>query len=437
MTDVPTPMSVTIRMYTVGFGDCFLLTFDTPARPYTMLIDCGRLSGSSKDGPDFWTVVQRLVDDLPVVGGKPYIDIVVMTHRHRDHVHGFSRPEVWADVTAGEVWMPWTENPDDPTATALRTRQETAAKNALGALKALGVTSGGAYEVALNSITNSAAMDTLRRLSPRPVQYLPEKSASTATVRDRTTTEAPDVLPAGVTVRVLGPSHDPKVIGRLNPPSGESYIRLTLSDDDPEGAVAAAVPAPWGGRWDRLPADLSGRFASWTGLKADELAKLLSDVEFGARGDVGNLAFNVDNALNGTSLVLLIEVGEHSLLFPGDAQWGTWSVILGTAEWQESLRRTTFLKVGHHGSHNATPTSFVEGGYLHEATAMVPVADTSNTSAGWKAIPKDGLLDALVSSGSVSRLVRSDKPVPVPGAGITRSDDDAFTEVSFAIGGQQ
>ena len=424
---------LTVRMYNVGFGDCFLLTFKTHKRPYTMLIDCGRLSGSSNEGPDFWTVVQQLIDDLPKVDGHPYADIVVMTHRHRDHVHGFSRHDLWADVTAGEVWMPWTENPDDPTANGLRKQQDVAAKNALGALKAFGVRSGGAYELALNSISNAAAMDTLRGLAKTPIQYLPEKSASTATVRDHSNTSAPDVLPAGVTVRILGPSHDPKVIGRLNPPKGQAYLRLAVGDGDPESADAASVPAPWGGQWDRPSAELAQAFATNLDIEQAKFDKLLSDVRFGAQSDAENLAFDVDNALNGTSLVLLIEVGQHSLLFPGDAQWGTWNVILNTPEWQKSLKRINFLKVGHHGSHNATPTSFVEGGYLHDATAMVSVAKTSNTAAGWKAIPKTELLTALTSSG-VTRLVRSDKPIPGGGRGISRSAGEVYTEATFAIG---
>ena len=425
---------LTIRMYNVGFGDCFLLTFTTEAKPYTMLIDCGRLSGSSNSGPDFWTVVQQLVDDLPKVDGHPHVDIVVMTHRHRDHVHGFSRPDMWASVTAGEVWMPWTENPHDPTATGLRTQQDTAAKNALGALKAFGVNAGPAYELALNSISNAAAIETLNGLSTKPIQYLPEKNATTTTVRDRSTTVADDVLPAGVTVRILGPSHDPKVIARLNPPKGQAYLRLAAAGDDPESDAPTSVPAPWGGSWDRKYADLAGTFAKRLGIKRAAFNKLLTSVRAGARGDAENLAFDVDNALNGTSLVLLIEVGEHSLLFPGDAQWGTWDVILKTPEWQKPLKRITFLKVGHHGSHNATPVGFVEGGHLHDATAMVSVAATSNTSAGWKAIPKKELLKALQSAG-VSQLIRSDKPLPLAVSGIARPDGKPYTEATFAIDG--
>lgn len=425
---------LTIRMYNVGFGDCFLLTFTAKARPYTMLIDCGRLSGSTKEGPDFWEVVQQLVDDLPTVDGHPHVDIVVMTHRHRDHVHGFSRPALWADVTAGEVWMPWTENPHDPTATGLQKQQDDAAKNALGALKAFGIKSGDAYQLALNSISNGKAMETLRGLSSTPIQYLPEKNASKTTVRDRSSTAAADVLPAGVKIRILGPSHDPKVIARLNPPKGQAYLRLAAAGDNPERDAAARVPAPWGSSWDRPYSRLAKTFAKRMGLEEEKFEKLLTSVRDGARGDAENLAFDVDNALNGTSLVLLIEVGDHTLLFPGDAQWGTWDVILNTPEWQSSLKRITFLKVGHHGSHNATPTGFVEGGYLHDVTAMVSVADTVNTSEGWKAIPKTELLTALTKAG-VTRLVRSDKPFPgAAAAGVVRPKHTNYTEIAFPIG---
>ena len=35
-------MSVTIRMYNAGFGDCFLITIPAPDRPRRILVDCGK-----------------------------------------------------------------------------------------------------------------------------------------------------------------------------------------------------------------------------------------------------------------------------------------------------------------------------------------------------------------------------------------------------------
>ena len=430
---VPQATAVQIRMYNVGFGDCFLLTFVTEDRPYTMLIDCGRLSGSSGVGPEFWTVVQQLIGDLPRVEGKAHIDVVVMTHRHRDHVHGFSKADIWQDVTAGEVWMPWTENPKDPVALGLSSRQDTAARTALQALRALGVVSGGAFEVALNSITNAAAMGTLEKLSARPIRYLPDVNTAQSTTLDSSSTGG--VLPGGVNIRVLGPSHDPKIIAKLDPPRGQAYLRLGAAagadNDAPAAGPRPELPTPCGGRWEHPRQSLAPIVAQRLGLDDKQLDRLLRSVRESARNDAENLAFDVDNALNGTSLVLLIEVGQQTLLFPGDAQWGTWNVILNTPEWQDRLKQTTFLKVGHHGSHNATPVGFVEGGYLHHSTAMVSVAPTTNTAEGWKAIPKRELLNKLLENERVTTLLRSDEGLPAGILDVARPLDDVFTEITL------
>ena len=39
------------------------------------------------------------------------------------------------------------------------------------------------------------------------------------------------------------------------------------------------------------------------------------------------LAATLEKSVNGTSLVLLFKIGRAVLLFPGDAQWGTWDEI--------------------------------------------------------------------------------------------------------------
>lgn len=422
-----TVTSVTVRMYNVGFGDCFLVTLhNSVGADVTMLFDCGRHSGTLLDAPDFWAVVQQVIKDLPKRNDKPFVDVIVMTHRHRDHVHGFSKPALWEEVTAGQVWMPWTENDKDPVANGLRKQQDTTARNALRALRALGTSpSSGAYGLALNSITNESAMTTLRRLGGPNIRYLPDPLTPASTVLT-------NGMPSGVTVHVLGPSRDPKVIRTLDPPNGQAYLRLAVDEDsqkeldEPDGPVLTStptIPAPWGGRYDRPAAEVYERLrAPAPAAKLDD--KLLDYVRTSSRTDGENLAFSVDQALNGTSLVLLLEVGPLVLLFPGDAQWGTWSEILAAPAWQEKLHNTKFLKVGHHGSHNATPVDFVEKGYLKNATAMVSVSDTAYDTEGWKAIPKKELLAALTSKKRVTNLIRSD----------TLGPTELFTEVTLAVG---
>ena len=67
----------------------------------------------------------------------------------------------------------------------------------------------------------------------------------------------------------------------------------------------------------------------------------------------------LDSVLNNTSLMLVFVVGKAVMLFPGDAQWGSWKAALGDPESRRLLDHVTFLKVGHHGSHNSTPQTFV------------------------------------------------------------------------------
>ena len=111
--------------------------------------------------------------------------------------------------------------------------------------------------------------------------------------------------------------------------------------------------------------------------------------------------------------MLLFEMGRAFLLFSGDAQWGTWKRVLGDAPWTALLRQVNFVKVGHHGSHNATPVDFVKDVLGAKFQAMVSTKPT----AIFKEIPRGPLLDAL--SAKSKDVARSDQPAPT-----------AFTQVS-------
>jgi hypothetical protein len=65
----------------------------------------------------------------------------------------------------------------------------------------------------------------------------------------------------------------------------------------------------------------------------------------------------LNRALNNTSVMLLFEVDEKALLFPGDAQLESWQHVLSQDELRDRLARVWLYKVGHHGSTNATPRS--------------------------------------------------------------------------------
>ena len=133
-----------------------------------------------------------------------------------------------------------------------------------------------------------------------------------------------------------------------------------------------------------------------------------------ALGEDDDLAVAValDTAVNGTSLMLMFEVGKAFLLFPGDAQWGTWNAVLSRRVGRQLLKKTVFYKVGHHGSHNATPREFVEND-LSTFSAMVSTRPMPN----WKFIPKSALMAALHKKSNA--VVRSDQLSSVP-SGFTK-----------------
>src|SRR5207248_2666973 len=106
-----------IRMYRHGLGDCILLTLPRPrGGPGHVLIDCGVLG----TGPRRMAAV---AEDLHrTTGGR--LDVVVATHAHWDHVSGFVQARgLFDQMDIGEVWLPWTEDPNDPAAAAVRARR--------------------------------------------------------------------------------------------------------------------------------------------------------------------------------------------------------------------------------------------------------------------------------------------------------------------------
>jgi hypothetical protein len=115
-------------------------------------------------------------------------------------------------------------------------------------------------------------------------------------------------------------------------------------------------------------------------------------------GGAGRLALQLDSDTNNTSLALAFELVESGrvLLFPGDAQVGnwlswdplTWTLTSGgesrTVSSHDLLASTVLYKVGHHGSHNATPREKGLELMTHrELVAMIPVNRQTARKMGW------------------------------------------------------
>jgi hypothetical protein len=291
--------------------------------------------------------------------------------------------------------MPWTES-DEPEAIRIREAQLRLAaaldtdlerRSRLAASSADRQRYALARELALNATGNENAMRTLhegfKERTEIPRRFLPEKN-SDGKILDTLKTE---ILP-GVTVHVLGPSRDEKVIRDMDPPAGKSYMQLAASI---EGGTGSEAPNPFSRDWWE-PSD--------PGLVPQ---KDRDHIQKYSDGFSAAVAASLDSAVNGTSLMLLLQFRDTYLLFPGDAQWGTWDAAMENKKFYELMKRVSFYKIGHHGSHNATPIQFVEKTIGKNVVSMASTRPMKN----WPHIPLPKVMDNLAKHGTVAR---SDQP---------------------------
>ncbi len=365
-------VSVSVRMYQVGFGDCFLLSFeyDGPASPGTraerhMLIDFGR-NARPHFGGDMKEVAQSIKDRC---GGD--LDVIVVTHRHEDHLSAFgqkSAAKLIGDCAPRLIVRSWTEDPaaeanaGQPALAAnrrylagIRAARSFAAQVAQGF--SLDATDAGRRlrGLADTEVANKAAVDQLTAWGEAgrpesPPEYLHYGAASSIGTR----------IP-GVTFRLLGPplpTDFPDIAKQIDDHPDEFWhlwqqrLPMALAGAAEADATAAATHAP-----RRLA---RGRSAG--ALGAGEIGPVRWLTDRVRKQQVTSLLRIVrwlDDVMNNTSVVLLIKAGDRRLLFPGDAQFESWKWITqaspDAARNRKDLARVDLYKVGHHGSRNATP----------------------------------------------------------------------------------
>src|SRR3712207_5326512 len=272
---------VNVRMYNVGFGDAFLVTVPRRGRPWRMLIDCGvHMHGASAHHLD--TVVEDIIATVAADSDdRPRLDVVVATHRHRDHIAGFDN-ERWHDVEVGEVWLPWVEDPEDEDAVALRNRQQAAALTLHGHFAAGGDDERAAF--VMNSLSNDDAMWVLQNgFAGQPKRrYISAQGAKAHPL--------PGVR--GGCVYFLGPPRDLRHIAAMDPPKGQRW--LGVSAGGAGGASAELFPG------FTMPA---GDFArQYPHLAVDD--KLLASFRE-EPVDTLTAASLLDRAVNNTSVMFL------------------------------------------------------------------------------------------------------------------------------------
>jgi hypothetical protein len=423
-----------IRMYRVGFGDFFLMTVPSADGPQHVVVDCGVTRGKTGEG-DIGTIKEAVADMVRETGGK--LALIIMTHRHMDHIIGFSRCPEFKDFKGkiGAIWMPVWENEYDPEiskfqgemlalAMDVRNYLATAAddmpdrpemlamlENATGV--EMGMTGAGT-----GGGTNAASLDLLKHgLGVKPSYYCKGEKV-----------ELPQVLvDAGLAAEILGPP----------PVSAAEFMNFKdlrkgvgqYLDASPGGGVTSKLFHPFGKQWKVNPSGYpDSAFREWKPRTPEDsgdpkyvpwqhLTKAVHDAQPAA---LMTAAKQLDKNLNNQSLVVLFTFREKKLLFAGDAQAGNWEYWLYDGDKPTKtpsdklgkdgatlLGNLDFYKVGHHGSTNATPIAAVNAMNNKGFVAMCSTqADSFGSVANKSEVPRIPLIDALKEK---STLVRSDQ----------------------------
>jgi hypothetical protein len=402
----PSPRSVAVRMYQVGFGDCFLVSFtyaralDDGRSERHMLVDFGSTHRPKAARGGRRSIVAHAADLIKADTGGA-LDVVVLTHRHRDHLSGFADEDAAAVIRSLNpklVTRPWTEHPDLPRDAEAPLGVETA-DDRLGFAQHLaaghrlaarveeltrharpGSVQGDLAQLALDQVPNMEAIEFLDELAEdTDGEYLSEGMAS----------RIADHIP-GIAVRVLGPpttaQHAEITKARANDP--DEFWLTQLGEVSRMGEVSLDTGK------GRRPVPVPPGPVAWV---VEKLARQQVGV-------LGRIVRTVDDALNNTSLILMIDAGDRRLLLPGDAQIENWSWALHASNRAASYRRllagVDLYKVGHHGSRNATPKSLFrlwerQARDDHPMVALLSTMPDVHGKTDATAVPRESLVNAL------------------------------------------
>ena len=358
-----------VRMYNVGLGDCIHLQVPDEGHLYHILIDCGNKFGETAD---LQASINLLEQALPLVDAddpdsKKRLDLLVVTHRHEDHIKGFD-PEWFQNIHIDRIWLSASIDLNHPQAEkslalqafAMDTLNNLTAQSLSGRL--------GELVADLSSLNNAGALQALR-------ETLPAASGI-----------EPLYVHAGMPQSKLIQFEDPTVKLHVLAPMNNIdryYLGRTVDDLLEFEGHNEQIRLVAGDTVDQ-PVNISR--SDFRNLRRQMHNSALSFV------------LKEGHLVNNTSVVLLLEWHGHRLLFSGDAQFktafkgqfkegtsnGSWNVMWADPKIRLLLDGPLdFIKVGHHGSHNATPwVEPVEGKDIHPINeildALLPRAEVGS-----------------------------------------------------------
>ena len=428
---MPTSRKIThmeVRMYRMGTGDCFVLKFFADkTETFKMMIDCGTWQGKPAYLKPF------ILDLMSYVNN--HVDVLVVTHEHKDHVHVFDAcKELFvgkdSKFTVDRIWMAWTEKDSDSKVAKWKT--EFGEKK-----KALSLVSNKFTEIfrdqnyvdkikaefngistirykhlfadGLNHFSELHFGAAGRYVGPLEGMNIVKKEIANDNIEYFSPGKIIENIPGAEDVRfyVLGPPLTYAAAKVEKGGKGQTYDHNTELAKSNAFAAAMINYGQSKTPTDLLPFDQSFvESANVVSYDRHEWRKIDYDwLNSGAW-----LALRMNSITNNLSLALAIEVGDNGrvLLFPGDAEFGSWD-SWHKINWgktgkdktkhltEDLLNRTVFYKVAHHLSHNGTAKEKGLDMMIDKDLMVMATLDYDVISDGWKStMPNRAILKDLI-----------------------------------------
>jgi beta-lactamase superfamily II metal-dependent hydrolase len=453
-----------VRVYDVGFGDCVYVRVpdtkpgdgEASLQHYHILIDCGSIqwqdSGKPKPKKKL-DKLERALEDvrsmLPQEQGSTNkrLDLLLVTHSHADHYNGFD-PNLFEGITIGRIWL-----------SALMYKEHSQAKGAR-ALKSLAFRA--TWSLALRGLALGVNLQQLLLAK--------QSKANAEAVLTKTLPDSSGIKPLYLWRDIASKAQEnlnrlpPQKWAELQPllndlefkdgttclkcfPEDKTTVRILAPEWNIDGEYLGKDAVQYQALLDRYPAQYPMGTADDDYrllLELDEhgLAEQETDIEAVRVPRPDNISESDFRTLrnrlfyaalrytgeeheigNNTSVVLLLEWRGRRLLFAGDAQWkggyekgrhnGNWDVMYEVDDKLAAGKRhlaanLDYLKVGHHGSENATPWEPEKPGAEHprietilpmDGTAKM-VLSTCKTNR-WANVPSADLIKVLGARGEL------------------------------------
>jgi len=323
-----------VRAYQVGVGDCIYVHIPNSQDGFHMLIDCGTIGSIELLEKAVRHIKENLLPNA-ATPGKKRLDLLVATHRHKDHIKGFD-PEFFKDIQIKNIWLSAVMNPEHKQSTHTLALHEMATQK-MRALEAFNLSLSPQLQqlMSMFSLDNDDAIKALREKIPD------ENNISPVYVHAGMESKDLNLQLDDATIKILAPEND--IDGFY---LGKEY------DESLKGFQNGKI--------------FFDNHSISTGTDHPENISISDFLRLKSRMLTNEFAFaETDSSLqNNCSVVLLISWRGRRLLFTGDAEWestyedgkhnGSWNVMwkMRHADLNDKL---DFIKIGHHGSQNATP----------------------------------------------------------------------------------